>query len=62
MSRYYIYKFSNLPFKSYDFLQHRSIDVFIFLPVAPDRKLIWYGTSGGGFNFLIDVLYAEVRF
>jgi hypothetical protein len=27
----------------------RSIDVKIFLPVAPDRKLIWYSVRGSTF-------------
>jgi hypothetical protein len=36
MSRYYTLKFPDRPFKSYDFLKVRSIDVKIFLPVTPD--------------------------
>jgi hypothetical protein len=33
--------YSDRPFKSYDFKSDYSLDVNIFLPVAPDRKLIF---------------------
>jgi hypothetical protein len=42
MSRYFILKFSDRPFKRYDFLNVRSVDVKIFLPVATNRKVILY--------------------
>jgi hypothetical protein len=47
---------SDRPFKIYDFQQHRSIDVKIFLLVALDRKLIWYPLQGSTFCLLSGVL------
>jgi hypothetical protein len=56
----YLKKNSDRPFKSYDFLQYRSIDVNIFfLWPGPQINLI----LGDGLNFVvIDILYAYARF
>jgi hypothetical protein len=50
MNRKRILKFSDHPFKSYDFKNLRSIDVKIFLPLAPDHRLIYYPVRGSLFD------------